>query len=125
MYARRILVAVAAAAAAAAGVADAANTVTKHATRTFALAPGTTRTFDVGYPDALEFGGAVYRGLVAILPPAAGSAGGAPSLGKVKVLAEGSALGGSDFRVRVRNANPAGTAAVEVRVTAVTHEPAH
>lgn len=104
--------------------AAAAGTVVKHHVTTVTLRPGVTATFDVAYPDALKYGGATYSGTVRVLPPAPGAAGGTPSLGRVTVLSRGQALGGSELAVRVRNANPRGTAAVRVRITATTREPA-
>jgi len=103
--------------------APAAATVTKRATMTFSLPAASTRTFDVGFPDALKFGGSTYAGDVTIR--ATSRAGlRPPALGKVKVLAQAPALGGSVYQVKVRNANPTGTAPASVVVTAITHEPA-
>jgi len=101
-----------------------AATVSKRATRTATVAAGRTKTIYVPYPDALKYGGATYSGSVAILPPAAGAHGSAPSLAKVTISSRGEALGGSEYRVVVRNANASGTAPVRVRVTATTREPA-
>jgi hypothetical protein len=111
---------------------DTTRTVTLHATRTVTLhAPptvklpaGTVADYFIGYPDALKYGNATYRGSYRVLGPLPGAAGRTPSLRRVKVLSSGSALGGSDYMVRVRNANPPGTAAVRVAITAATTEPA-
>lgn len=97
--------------------------VTLHKTKTFKLASAKTKTFKVGYPDALKYSGSTYSGKVKILPPAKGSKGKKPTLGKVKILSQGSCLGGSDFCVKVRNGNSASAAAVRVRVTATTKLP--
>ena len=100
--------------------APAAAPVTKRTTRTFALPASSTRTFAVGFPDALKFGSSTYGGDVTIRAPQAGLR--APALGKVKVLRQAPALGGSVYQVTVSNANPFGTAPVSVIVTAITHE---
>jgi len=101
--------------------APAAAPVTKRTTRTFALPASSTRTFAVGFPDALKFGSSTYGGDVTIR--ATSQAGlRAPALGKVKVLRQAPALGGSVYQVTVSNANPFGTAPVSVIVTAITHE---
>jgi hypothetical protein len=94
-----------------------------HTFRTFALAGGSTRSLEVPYPDALEFGGSKYTGTVRILPPGAGARGGRPSLAKVAILRRGSILGGSDYRATVHNQNPPGTAPVRVQITATTQLP--
>lgn len=89
-------------------------------TRTFSLSAGQTRTFDLIYPHALQFGNARYQCNARILLGIIGQGQAPPSLGKVHVLERGSALGGSECRVRVRNDNAAGTGPVRVRVTATT-----
>jgi hypothetical protein len=97
------------------------TTHTKSVTRTFTLSSGATKSFDVGYPFALKYAHAKYRGKVQILAPAHVRKGQLkPRLAKVKVLSKGSALGGSDYRVKVKNGNVSGAAAVRVRVTATT-----
>ena len=122
----RILVAGVAATLAVAPLAGAAPKPTvKHTTKTFSLAAGKTRTFNVPYPDALKFSNAKYSGKVEILAPATVKSGQKkPDLKKVKVLSMGSATGGSVFRARVRNGNAAGTAPVRVQITATTTRPA-
>jgi hypothetical protein len=93
----------------------------KHTTKTFTLAAGATKTFDVGYPDALKFGNAKYSGKVEILKPTkVGKGQKAPDLKKVKVLSKGSAVGGSVYRAKVKNGNAKGTAPARVRITATT-----
>jgi hypothetical protein len=101
----------------------AAGSIVKHQVGSISVAPGQTRTLTVPYPDALEYGNARYYGHATIKRgPARGSARPA-SIRAVKILATGSVEGGSEFQVRVRNANPAGTGAVELVVTATTVEP--
>ncbi|HEX2703783.1 MAG TPA: hypothetical protein VHM72_10175 [Solirubrobacteraceae bacterium] len=99
----------------------AAQTVTKHFYGSKKLAAGQTRTVTVSYPDALEYGNAIYSGNVRIV--AIAGSGGAPDLAKVRILSRGSVLGGSSYQVRARNANARGTAPVRVEVTATTVEP--
>jgi hypothetical protein len=91
--------------------------------RVFSLAAGKTRTFKVGYPDALKFGGSKYSGAIGFLFPhhTYGIASRAPS--KLHVLRKGSCDGGSDFCATVRNSYPSGTRPVLVRVTAITELP--
>jgi hypothetical protein len=101
-----------------AGAALALHRITLHNTKTFTLAAGKTQTFKVAYPDALKYGGSTYSGKTQILPPAKNGA--EPTLTKVRVRTRGSVAGGSAFAVKVHNGNPAGTAAVRVRVTATT-----
>jgi hypothetical protein len=91
----------------------------KSTSRTFTLRARATRTFSVSYPDALEFSGARYSGSVRILVPR-GSGARVPKVRMVRILSRGSSEGGSLFTVRVRNANPTGTAPVRIRVTATT-----
>jgi len=100
-----------------------AHAITKEASATVTLAPGETRTVTVGYPDALEYGNASYSGRTVVLGPAPGAPGRQPRRSAVAVLGASSALGGSDYRVRVRNRNPSGTAPERVRVIAITIEP--
>lgn len=93
--------------------------------RTFSLRAGKTRTFKVGYPDGLKYGGSKYSGAVSVVPP--------PSCGprnnpcpkprKVHVLSKGSCDGASDFCVRVRNTNASATTSFFVCVTAITELP--
>jgi hypothetical protein len=120
--ARAVLAAIFAAAllcAAIVAAAPAAATVSKHATKTFTLAAGQTRAFDVPFPDALEFGGSTYSGRVTIVATRPASEG------RVRVLRQSPAIGGSVYRAVVRNANPAGSAPVRVVIEAITREPAH
>jgi hypothetical protein len=92
-------------------------------THSFALSGGTTRTLRAGYPDALKYGRSKYSGTVRLSQPPSGSRGGGPSLHEVHILSRGSCEGGSEFCVRVRNSNPHGNAAVNVRITARTELP--
>jgi hypothetical protein len=91
-----------------------------HNSQTRTLAAGTTKTFEIVYPDALKYGGSTYSGKVQILPPARRAHGRRPSLRKVRIRSRGSCVGGSEFCARVRNSNPRGTAPVRVRITATT-----
>ena len=93
-------------------------------THTFTLAAGTTRTLRVAYPDALKYGRSKYAGKVRTLTPAHARPGSTPSLSRVHILSRTSCQGGSDLCARVRNGNPRATAAVRVRVTAITELPA-
>ena len=106
------------AAAVLAAVAVGAGRVTLHKTKTFKLASGKTKTYQVGYPDALKFKGSKYSGKVKLIP-----AGPKPAnLKKVKILKKGSCQGGSAFCVKVQNKN-VGRSPVKVRVTASTKLP--
>jgi hypothetical protein len=117
----RLAVAVLVVMALGAGVASAASErTTLHRSRTFRLAAGRTRTFKVGYPDALKYGGSKYSGSVVFLFPHHTYATAASARSKVHVLSKGSCDGGSDFCARVRNSYPSGTRPVFVRVTAIT-----
>lgn len=98
----------------------AASVVDKHHSATVTIAAGQTRTLTVPFPDALRYGNATYRGTHSVTALASGRA---PDPHLVRVLSAHSILGGSEYQVRIRNANPAGTAAVRVRVTATTVEP--
>jgi hypothetical protein len=94
---------------------------TKTHVQTTSVAAGHTVTINVIYPDALKYGNARYSGSVVVMQPKTVRAGlQRPNLAKVKVLSKGSALGGSVYRVKVRNLNAAGTAPARVRVTART-----
>jgi hypothetical protein len=106
-----------------AGAAIAAGAVTKRGWQTVAIAPGRTRTVNVAYPDALKYANATYSGAVKVLGPAPGSSGGAPSRSLVRIVSAGSALGGSEYRAVIHNANAAGTAPERVEVAAITREP--
>ena len=64
--------------------------------KTFTLHAHTTKTFQVGYPQALKFKGARYSCTVTVSGP--GKRG-------VKILSRGSALGGTVCRVKARNTN--------------------
>ncbi len=106
-----------------AAAALASGSLTKNRIDIVAIAAGHTRTLNVPYPDALEYGNARYSGRVVVLAPAAGARGGRPDLAKVRILSAQPALGGSLYRVRARNANAAGTAAPRLEVIATTVEP--
>jgi hypothetical protein len=99
------------------------HAVIKHATGFVSIPPHQARTLSVPYPDALEYGNARYSGRWIVLPPLPGARGRRPSIADVKALSAGEAEGGSLFRVRVRNDNPAGTAPVRLEVIATTVEP--
>jgi hypothetical protein len=101
----------------------AASQVVKRASRVIRLAAGTTRTVTVPYPDALEYGDARYHGHVTVRAPSNSAPGRAPNLTKVRIVAAGSVLGGSEYEVRAFNANAAATEPVRVSVTATTVEP--
>jgi hypothetical protein len=94
-----------------------APTIRKSNTKTVILPAHTTKTIDVPYPFALEFGGAQYLCRAAV-----------SGLGKgfVTILSRGSALGGTVCRVRARNnaALPSLDTTAKVRVTATTIIPA-
>ena len=107
------------AAAATAGLA--ASSVTKNGFATATLAPGATRTVNVPYPDALEYGNARYLGRHS-LERKPGARGSTPALAKVRILEAQSTEGGSLYTVRAHNANAAGTAPVLLTVTATTVE---
>ena len=107
-----------------AGLALAATGTTLHAVKTYSLAAVRTKTFSVGYPDALEFGGARYSGSVKLLAPAGSAHGSRPSLRKVHVKDAGSTLGDSQYSATIENDNPAGSAPIRVRITATTVLPA-
>lgn len=80
--------------------------------KTVTLGARSTKTIDVGYPDALKFKGAKYtcKFKVTGVDP-----------GKVKILFHGSALGGTVCRVKAHNPSPPGIdASVRIRVTATT-----
>ena len=98
--------------------------VTLHNMKTFSLRAGKTMTFGLAYPDALKYSGSKYSAQVQVLPPAAHTQGGRPSLQKVTVLNKGSCVGGSSFCATVRNANRSGTAAAQVKLTTTTLLPA-
>jgi hypothetical protein len=101
-----------------------ASVVVKRHEETVSVLPARTSTFEVSYPDALEFGDAVYSGTVRLLGPNPDVGGRRPKLSLVRVLSSGSAEGDSVLRVRIRNANPLGTLAVRAEIVAVTREPA-
>jgi hypothetical protein len=119
---RRVAIGAAALLLAFATAAGAASKVTKHARSTVTIAAGRTRTVYVPYPDALKYGNATYAGKVLVLGAAPGAPGRRPQWALVKVLSAGSALGGSEYRARIRNANASGTAPVRVEVVATTVE---
>ncbi len=66
-------------------------------TKTFTLHSHTTKTYNVGYPAALKYGGAKYSCTATISGPGKSKA--------TKILSKGSALGGSVCRVKARNGN--------------------
>jgi hypothetical protein len=101
-----------------------APVVVKRHEETVSVLPARTSTFEVSYPDALEFAGAVYSGAVKIIGPNPAVGGRRPKLSLVRVLSSGSAEGDSVLRVRIRNANPPGTLAARAEIVAVTREPA-
>jgi hypothetical protein len=122
--ARRILLTAVAVLALAPAAAYAASVIDKHQSATVTIPAGQTRTLAVPFPDALKYANASYRGTHIVTAPAQpAGAGRPPDLHRVRVLSSHSILGGSEFQVRVRNANPAGTAAVRLRITATTVEP--
>jgi hypothetical protein len=97
--------------------------VTKHESGSITIAAGATRTLTVPYPDALKYAGARYTGSAVVLGPPKGAKGSRPSLELVKIREAQSVLGGSEYQARAHNANPAGTAAVRLRVSTTTIEP--
>ncbi len=99
----------------------AARVLDKHQSATVTVPAGQIRTLTVPFPDALKYANASYRGTHSVTAPAA--AGRPPRLTLVRVLSAHSVLGGSEYEVRIRNANPSGTAPVRLRVTATTVEP--
>jgi hypothetical protein len=103
-----------------AAAAIAASSITDRSSAFFKVPPGTTRTLNVSFPDALKYGNAIYSGKYVV--QAVKSHLTPPDLAKVKVLYAGTVLGGSAYDVRAHNANPAGTAAVRINVTATTVE---
>lgn len=107
----------------AAGSAAAASSITKDEIVSVSVAAGVTRTVSVPFPDALEYGNARYSGHAEIRARPIGASGLRPNIEKVRILAAGSVEGGSAYRVRARNNNRAGTAAVQLVVTATTVEP--
>jgi hypothetical protein len=115
--------AIAGAALLAAGAGMGPTAVTKRLTGFYAIPARATRTFNLPYPDALKYGNARYSGRVVVLAPKAGATGRTPDLKKLSILYAGSALGGSEYEVRARNDNRAGTAAVRVELIATTVEP--
>jgi len=100
-----------------------ARSLTKQLTAVVSIAAGAARSLAVPFPDALEYGNARYSGASRVLPPRPGTRGRSPDLADVKVLAASAVEGGSEYEVRVRNGNPAGTAAVRLEVIATTIEP--
>jgi hypothetical protein len=99
----------------------AASSLTRRSHASKKIAAGQAVTVTVGYPDALEYGNAVYSGTVRVIAVKHG--GRAPNLAKVRILSRGSVLGGSAYQVRARNENAHGTAPVRLEVTATTAEP--
>jgi hypothetical protein len=100
----------------------AAASITKRSSASVAIAPGATRALAIAYPDALEYANARYSGAHR-LARQAGARGAAPKLAKVAILQAQSVEGGSLYRVRARNDNAPGSAAVRLTVTATTVEP--
>ena len=99
-----------------AAVAVAAGPITLHKTKTFKLKSNTTKTYKVGYPDALKYKKSKYSGKVKLVANGKKPA----KLAKVKILSKGSCLGGSTFCVKVRNNDNKGRSPVTVKVTATT-----
>jgi hypothetical protein len=84
----------------------------KSNSKTVTLGARSTKTIDVGYPDALKFSGAKYTCTFKVT---------GVDPGKVKILSHGSALGGTVCRVKAHNPSPPGIdASVRIRVTATT-----
>ena len=106
-----------------AGAQAAGGTVRRHS-ETVELYDARTITVNVPYPAALEFAGATYSGAVRIIGAPAAVGGRRPRAALVRVLSDGSAEGGSVFRVRIRNSNPTGTLADRAVITAITVIPA-
>ena len=106
-----------------AAAALAARSVAKSNTGFVSVPAQQIRSLSVPYPDALEYGNARYSGRWIVRLPPAGTDGREPKVSAVKALSAGEAEGGSLFRVRVRNENPAGTAPVRLEVIATTVEP--
>jgi hypothetical protein len=105
----------------ASATAFAASSLTRRSHASKKIAAGQAVTVTVGYPDALEYGNAVYSGTVRVIAVKHG--GRAPNLAKVRILSRGSVLGGSAYQVRARDDNAHGTAPVRLEVTATTVEP--
>jgi hypothetical protein len=115
-----LCLAVAALGASPVGLADAKTRHTRSTSKTFVLPDATTRTFSVGFPFALKYANAHYTGKVAIILPRNSPPGRTPSQALVKVLSKGPAVGGSVYRVKVRNSNAQIKLSVRVRITATT-----
>jgi hypothetical protein len=106
----------------AATAALAANALVKHARGSVTLRPGQAGAVRVPYPDALEYGNAIYRDTVTKMDLPGGH-GRRPDLAKVEILSSHSILGGSEYEVKARDGNAAGTAPVRVTVVTTTIEP--
>lgn len=120
--ARRALAIALAAALLAAALAAAATSITKHMTGSIDIPAGATRALSVPFPDALRYGNARYSGAHKLAPKRL-AAGSRPDLAKVAILEAQAVEGGSLYRVRARNGNPRGSAAVRLTVIATTVEP--
>jgi hypothetical protein len=122
LYAGAAAITIAALLAASAAMAVSPGSITEHHTRTFNLPPQRGTEFSVPFPDALKYGNSTYTGKFAVLAPKPGTKGRRPDLHKVRIDEVGDVLGGSAFGVRLANDNSIGTAAVRVRITAMTVE---
>lgn len=100
-----------------------AATVVKHSVDIVGLPAGHARTVTVPFPDALRYGNARYSGRVVVLGAFPGAAGRPPRRALVRIERAQSAVGGSEWQVRVRNDNAPGTAPVRLEVIATTTEP--
>jgi hypothetical protein len=90
------------------------------AVKTVLLPPGKTKTILVNYPRALKYRGASYSGSVQVLLPNHLGKKQQPSAMKVNVLKRGSLVGGTVYRVIVKNYNSPDSATVKVRVKTKT-----
>jgi hypothetical protein len=96
-------------------VAAVALAKTRHsASKTVTLPAKTTKTIDVGYPQALKYKNAKYSCAVKVVNTVDPK--------KVKILSHGSAKGGTVCRVKARNTvqRPSIDATAHVKVTATT-----
>ena|SRR5258707_10503832 len=97
---------------AALGSGASAAAVRESHSKTVTLGAKSTKTINVGYPDALKFSGASYSCTFKVT---------GVDPGKVKILFHGSAEGGTVCRVKARNpASPSIDASVKLKVTATT-----
>ncbi len=105
-----------------ASAAAAYRSLTSNRFGSITLAPGSTRTLSVPYPDALKYANARYQGSHE-LKRKPFSAGSPPDLAKVAIIAAQSIEGGSLYSVGAHNANAPATAPVQLIVIATTIEP--